>query len=387
MTLSTGTRLGPYEVLSRIGAGGMGEVYRARDTTLPRDVAIKVLLPTLANDPDRLARFSREAQWLASLNHPNIAHIHGLADADGVRAIVMELVEGPTLADRLVRGPIPLNEALTIAKQIADALEAAHEHGIIHRDLKPANIKVRPDGIVKVLDFGLAKALDPQDATSVNATMSPTMSVPATEAGVILGTAAYMAPEQARGHTIERYTDIWAFGCVLYEMLTGRSPFEGGDLAGILARVLEREPDWTRLPANVPARVRDLLRLCLEKNPKNRRRDAGDVRIDIERALSGPAAETIAAGAARASRVAWLVIAVAILAAVVLTIPRDPLSALNVGTFRTRNARGTHSSSPVRAARVRAVAQRPIHRLRRVSRWTAAALAAATERDCPDRTR
>jgi len=321
MALSAGTRLGPYEVLSRIGAGGMGEVYRARDTALHRDVAIKVLLPAIANDPDRLARFSREAQLLASLNHLNIAHIHGLADGDGVRAFVMELVEGPTLADRIVRGPIPMNEALPIAKQIAEALEAAHEHGIIHRDLKPANIKVRPDGIVKVLDFGLAKGLDPPDATSVSATMAPTMSIHATQAGIILGTAAYMAPEQARGQTIDTRADIWAFGCVLHEMLTGRPPFAGDDLAGILASVLEREPDWTRLPANVPARVRDLLRLCLEKNPKNRRRDAGDVRIDIERLLADPAAEAAAAGAARTSRVAWLVAAVAIVAAVMLTIP------------------------------------------------------------------
>jgi Tol biopolymer transport system component len=299
----------------------MGEVYRARDTTLPRDVAIKVMLPTIACDPDRLARFDREAQLLASLNHPNIAHIHGLVYADGVRAFVLEFVEGPTLADRIVRGPIPINEALPIAKQIAEALEAAHEHGIIHRDLKPANIKMRPDGIVKVLDFGLAKGLDQQDATSINATLAPTMSMHATQAGVILGTAAYMAPEQARGQTIDKRTDIWAFGCVLYEMLTGRPPFAGDDLAGLLASVLEREPDWTRLPANVPARARDLLRLCLHKNLKHRRRDAGDVRIDIEWLLAAPAPETAAAGAAHTSRVAWLAAAVAILAAVVLSIP------------------------------------------------------------------
>jgi Tol biopolymer transport system component len=322
MALSTGTRFGHYEVQARLGAGGMGEVYRARDTALHRDVAIKVLLPTVANDPDRLARFSREAQLLASLNHPNIAHIYGVVDANGVRAIVMELVEGPTLADRIVRGAIPITEALSIAKQIVEALEAAHEQGIIHRDLKPANIKVRSDGIVKVLDFGLAKALDAQDAASVNPSLSPTMSVHATQAGVILGTAAYMAPEQARGcHTIDTRTDIWAFGCVLYEMLTGRPAFEGEDLAGILASVLEREPDWTRLPANVPSRARDLLRLCLEKNPKKRRHDAGDVRIDIEWTLADPAAEAVAAGAVRTSRGAWLVAAVALLAVAILTIP------------------------------------------------------------------
>jgi hypothetical protein len=315
MTLSTGTRFGPYEVVSRLGAGGMGEVYRARDTALKRDVAIKVLLPALADDPDRLARFSREVQLLASLNHPNIAHVHGLADANGVRAFVMELVEGPTLADRVVREPIPINEALPIAKQIAEALEAAHQQGIIHRDLKPANIKVRPDGIVKVLDFGLAKALDAQDGASVSASMSPRMSVHATQSGVIVGTPAYMAPEQARGHTVDKRTDIWAFGCVLYEMLTGRPPFEGDGLAGTLACVLEHEPDWTRLPGNVPARVRDLLRLCLEKNPKNRRRDAGDLRIDIERASADPALSTVA----RPSRVAWLVGAAAIVTVAVLT--------------------------------------------------------------------
>jgi WD40 repeat protein len=315
MTLSTGTRFGPYEVVSRLGAGGTGEVYRARDTTLHRDVAIKVLLPPLVNDPDRLARFNREAQLLASLNHPNIAHVHGLADANGVRAFVMELVDGPTLADRVVRGPIPMNEALPIAKQIAEALEAAHEHGIIHRDLKPANIKVRPDGIVKVLDFGLAKALDTQDAASVDAAMSPMMFPHATQTGVMLGTAAYMSPEQARGHAIDKCTDIWAFGCVLFEMLTGRPPFEGEGLAGVLASVLEREPDWTRLPGNVPARVRDLLRLCLDKNPKNRRRDAGDLRIDIERASADPAARTVE----RPSRVAWLAGAAAIVTVAVLT--------------------------------------------------------------------
>ena len=199
----------------------MGEVYRAHDTKLNRDVAIKVLLPAVANDPDRLARFSREAQVLASLNHPNIAHIYGLEDSDGVRALVMELVEGPTLADRIAHGPIPVDEALPIAKQIAEALEAAHEQGIIHRDLKPANVKVRKDGTVKVLDFGLAKAMEPVGASSANVTMSPTISMHATQAGLILGTAAYMSPEQARGKPLDKRTDIWAFGCVLYEMLTG----------------------------------------------------------------------------------------------------------------------------------------------------------------------
>jgi serine/threonine protein kinase len=216
MTLASGTRYGPFEVIAVIGAGGMGEVYRARDTKLNRDVALKVLPESFASDPDRLARFQREAQVLASLNHPNIAHIHGLEDSGGVRALVMELVEGEDLAQRITRGAIPIDEALPIAKQIAEALEPAHEQGIIHRDLKPANIKVRPDGTVKVLDFGLAKALEATGAVSASVSMSPTITTPAmTQAGIILGTAAYMSPEQARGKPLDRRTDIWAFGCVL----------------------------------------------------------------------------------------------------------------------------------------------------------------------------
>src|SRR5262245_16776622 len=225
MAIPLGSRLGPYEILAPLGSGGMGEVYRARDTKLNRDVAIKVLLSTVANDADRLARFSREPQVLAALNHPNIAHIHGLEDSAGVPALVMELVEGPTLADRIAQGALPVEEALPIARQIAEALEAAHHIGIIHRDLKPANIKVRADGTVKVLDFGLAKALDPAGASSADATISPTLSLHATQTGVILGTAAYMSPEQARGKRVDKQTDIWAYGCVLYEMLTGRRAF------------------------------------------------------------------------------------------------------------------------------------------------------------------
>src|SRR5712692_3876280 len=235
MSLSVGTRLGPYEILSALGAGGMGEVYRARDTTLNRDIAIKVLPDLFASDPERLARFQREAQVLASLNHPNIAHIYGLEESTGVRALVMELVEGPTLANRIVQGAIPLAEALPIAKQIADGLEAAHEQGIIHRDLKPANIKVREDGTVKVLDFGLAKALDPMASSSAEAMHSPTLSVRATQAGVILGTAAYMSPEQARGRPADKRADIWAFGVVLFEMLTGTRLFHGETISDTLA--------------------------------------------------------------------------------------------------------------------------------------------------------
>jgi serine/threonine-protein kinase len=270
--LSPGTRLGGYEILSLIGSGGMGEVYRARDSRLGRDVAIKVLPSDVAADHDRLARFEREAQVLASLNHTNIANIYGVDDSSGTPALVMELVEGPTLADRIAKGPIPLDEALPIAKQIAEALETAHEQGIIHRDLKPANIKVRADGTVKVLDFGLAKAFDPVSSTAGNATMSPTLSMHATQAGMILGTAAYMSPEQARGLPVDKRSDIWAFGCVLNEMLTGRRLIEGETISDTLASVLTKEPDWTELPI----KVQRLLKSCLEKDPKRRLRDIGD---------------------------------------------------------------------------------------------------------------
>ena len=253
MGLTAGTRLGPYDILAAIGAGGMGEVYRARDRKLDRDVAIKILPEALAADPERIARFEREAKTLAALNHPNIAHIYGVEESDGVRALVMELVEGPTLADRIARGPIPLDEALPIAKQIAEALEAAHELGVIHRDLKPANVKVRDDGTVKVLDFGLAKALDPTSSIPAGLTQSPTLSLAATQAGIILGTAAYMAPEQARGKVADRRADIWAFGVVLFEMLTRRNPFDSDDLSGTLASVLKTDPDWRALPPSTPA--------------------------------------------------------------------------------------------------------------------------------------
>ncbi|MGH9385419.1 MAG: serine/threonine-protein kinase, partial [Vicinamibacterales bacterium] len=252
MAIGPGTRVGPYEVTALIGEGGMGLVYRATDTNLKRTVAIKVLPDAVAADSERLARFQREAEVLARLNHPNIAQIHGLERSDsspgsgqaGIRALVMEFVEGPTLADRIDQGPIPLGEALAIARQIAEAMEAAHELGIIHRDLKPANIKVRPDGMVKVLDFGLAKALAPADAMSASVTLSPTITSPAmmTGVGVLLGTAAYMSPEQARGKAVDKRTDIWAFGAVLYEMLTGRRAFAGDEVSEVIASVLAREP-------------------------------------------------------------------------------------------------------------------------------------------------
>jgi serine/threonine protein kinase len=301
----------------------MGEVYRATDTKLKRQVAIKTLPRSLAVDHDRLARFQREAEVLASLNHPHIAGIYGLEESAGVFALVMELVEGEDLSQRIARGAIQVDEALPIAKQIAQALAAAHEQGIIHRDLKPANIKVRADGEVKVLDFGLAKAMDPAGDSSTNLSMSPTITSPATmtSAGMILGTAAYMAPEQARGRPLDKRVDIWAFGCVFYEMLTGEPAFGGNDLAEILSRVLQREPDWTKLPAAVTARVRELLRLCLEKNVKNRRSDANDVRLDIEQALTEPEKEVRSApSGGRISRLPWIIAASAVLAAAGLAV-------------------------------------------------------------------
>ena len=284
MPLQPGTTLGPYQqVTAKIGEGGMGEVYRARDTKLDRDVALKVLPQAFTDDPDRLARFEREAKVLASLNHPNIGHIYGLEEAEGQKALVLELVEGPTLADRIKQGPIPVDEALPIAKQIAEALEAAHEQGVIHRDLKPANIKVRQDGMVKVLDFGLAKAFEPE-AGSVSASMSPTISLTAaaTQMGMVIGTAAYMAPEQAKGLTVDKRADIWAYGAVLFEMLTGKKLFEAGDVSEMLASVLIKDPDISSMGAHVPDHVRSVVRHCLVKDPKRRLRDIGDVRLAME---------------------------------------------------------------------------------------------------------
>src|ERR1700687_1725486 len=257
MPLAPGTRLGPYEILAPLGAGGMGEVYRAKDTKLGRDVAIKVLPDSFAHDAERMARFEREAQVLASLNHPHIATIHGLEESNDIRALVMELVEGPTLAERIGHQPMSLDEALPISKQIAEGLEYAHERGIIHRDLKPANVKLTADGNVKILDFGLAKALETPTPQS-NPSISPTLTLEGTRAGVILGTAAYMAPEQARGAIVDKRADIWAFGVVLYEMLTGRQPFAGETVSDTLAAVLKTEPQWDA----IPARMRPLVRRC-----------------------------------------------------------------------------------------------------------------------------
>ena len=291
MPLTVGSRLGHYDVTALIGEGGMGQVYQATDTKLNRHVALKILPEAFATDPDRLARFQREAQVLASLNHPGIAAIYGIEEANDTRALVLELVEGPTLADRIAQGPIAIDEALPVAKQIAEALEAAHEAGVIHRDLKPANIKVKEDGTVKVLDFGLAKALDttPQGDPS----QSPTLTAAATQMGVIMGTAAYMSPEQASGETTDKRSDIWSFGVVLFEMLTGQRLFTGKTVSHVLGAVLQVEPNWDTLPVPAPQALRKLLRRCLEKDRKRRLRDIGDALTELDEALTTqPTSET-----------------------------------------------------------------------------------------------
>jgi dipeptidyl aminopeptidase/acylaminoacyl peptidase len=285
--LKSGTKLGPYEILAPLGAGGMGEVYQAHDTKLGRNVAIKVLPSAFVHDPDRLSRFQREARMLAALNHPNIATIHGLEQSDGVHYLVMELVPGQTLAERVSGGALKIEEALKVAGQIAEALETAHERGVIHRDLKPANVKVTPEGRVKVLDFGLAKAFAGDGGLDFS--NAPTLTAMGTEEGKILGTPAYMSPEQARGKPVDKRTDIWAFGCVLYELLTARRAFGGETLSDTIAAVLEREPDLQVLPPATPAKIRDLLRRCLQKDSQHRLRDIGDARIEIGEALAAPA--------------------------------------------------------------------------------------------------
>ena len=326
MTLAAGTHLGSYEVLAPIGAGGMGEIYQAHDTKLGRDVAIKVLPEAFAHDSERLSRFQREAKMLAALNHPNIATIYGLEQSNGTSYLVMELVAGDTLAERIKReGAVPVEEALTICRQIAEALEAAHEKGIIHRDLKPANVKVTPEGKVKVLDFGLAKAFE-GDTANDDPSNSPTLSMAATMHGVILGTAAYMSPEQARGKAVDKRTDMWAFGCVLYELLTGKRAFRGETLQDALAAVLEREPDWQALPSSTPAKIRDLLRRCLQKDINRRFRDAADIGIEIEEVLTAPASEGQPNASAPASRpqlqqaIPWSVAAVLAIVALFVTV-------------------------------------------------------------------
>jgi Tol biopolymer transport system component len=350
LALAPGTRLGVFNISAQIGAGGMGEVYRATDSSLKRSVAIKVLPVSVAGDADRLARFQREAEVLAALNHPNIAAIYGLEKTVDFTALVMELVEGEDLSQRIARGALPLDEALPIAKQISDALEAAHEQGIVHRDLKPANIKVRADGTVKVLDFGLAKAMDVGASGSGGTggpgglSMSPTLSMHATQAGMILGTAAYMSPEQAKGRTVDKRSDVWAFGAVLYEMLTGHRVFGGEDVSDTLANVLKMEPVWERLPTEVPARVRQVLRACLHKIPKQRIGDMQSVRLALEGTFetTGPQTTVSATAGAPRGRLAWTIAVGAMLVATALATALF----LRVGETRSEPPR-VHLSVPL----------------------------------------
>ncbi len=316
MALSVGTRIGVHEIVAWLGAGGMGEVYRARDTKLGRDVALKILLPPFTADADRMARFEREARLLASLNHPHIGAIYGFEDAGNVPALVLELVDGDTLDDRVRRGPLPLSEALAVAQQIADALDAAHGAGIIHRDLKPSNIKITPDGVVKVLDFGLAKALA-AEGSGPDLSKSPTMTAHGTIAGVILGTAAYMSPEQARGRPVDKRTDIWAFGCVIFEMLTGSSAFARETVTDTIAAVVGAEPEWKSLPADTPGSIRRLLTRCLEKDARRRLHDVADARIELEDAMATPAEAAPAPTPRRWARLALLALSFGIAAALV----------------------------------------------------------------------
>jgi Tol biopolymer transport system component len=314
-----GQKFGSYEVVARLGEGGMGEVYRARDTRLGREVAIKILPAAFRSDPDRLARFDREARSLAALNHPNIAAIHGLEEQPDVAALVLELVEGDTLADRIGRGPLPVPAALGLARQIADGLDAAHERGIVHRDLKPANIMITPDGTVKVLDFGLAKVAAREDVRP-DLPQSPTLTFDGTRVGLVLGTPAYMSPEQTRGLAVDKRADIWAFGCVVYEMLTGRQAFGGATITDVLAAVLEREPDWQALPGATPAHVMRLLQRCLEKDPRRRLRDIGDARIELDAASASATAGPIDSRTPR--WLPWLIASAATLVAVALAMSR-----------------------------------------------------------------
>ena len=337
MSIAAGSRVGPYEIVSQIGAGGMGEVFRAHDVRLNRDVAIKVLPEAFAQDKERLARFRREAQVVASLNHPNIAGIFGLEESNGTAALALELVEGEDLAQHLTRGAIPVDEAIAIARQIAEGLETAHEKGFVHRDLKPANIKLTRDGAVKILDFGLAKAFENDEATSdSNLAHSPTMARPMTDAGMILGTASYMSPEQARGKPVDKRSDIWSFGVVLFEMLTGGRLFEGETVSDVLAAVLTREPDWTTLPKGTPRHLRHLLERCLERDLKQRLRDIGEARIQLVRptaaALTGSA--PVPARPARRELIAWSLLGLTFLGVIAGTFWHRPTNTVDTRVMR-----------------------------------------------------
>jgi len=361
-SLGTLRRLGPYEIVGPLGAGAMGEVYKARDPKLNREVALKVLPPLLALDPDRVARFKREAQVLAALNHPNIAAIYGLEESVGIQALVLELVDGPTLADRIGRGPLPIDEAITIGRQVADALEAAHEKGIIHRDLKPANIKIALNGTVKVLDFGLAKAW--QGASHEQLSAAPTLTATLDRERTLLGTPAYMSPEQARGRTLDKRTDIWSFGCVLFEMLTGRAAFADETVSDTIARVLERDVDWEALPPSTPVRLRGLLRRCLQKDASRRLRDIGDARIELDEVAS--VAETginqalvlDAAARHRRARMRWLGAAATLALALVMVVLLMRPAAAPAPTFRQL----TFRHGTVGAARLAADSRTVIYR-------------------------
>ncbi len=346
MPLLPGAHVGPYEIVALLGAGGMGEVYRARDTKLGREVALKILPDAFAQDPDRLARFKREAQVLASLNHPNIAAIYGLEEADGQPALVLELVEGETLAERVRRGPMPAPESLTIARQTVEALDAAHEKGIVHRDLKPANIKITPDGVVKVLDFGLAKAAA-GDAAAPDLSQMPTITVDRTRAGMILGTPAYMSPEQARGKSVGKRTDIWAFGCVLYEMLTGRAAFARETISDTIGAILEREPEWAALPSVTPPNIVRVLHHCLRKDHKRRLRDIGDARMELEEMSVAALSVGDNRPASPAARYAWwtasAMTAVAVTAVALVLAQRARLST-SIGSPGVSIERVTHDS-------------------------------------------
>ena len=375
-----GRRFGVYQVQELLGKGGMGEVYRAHDTRLGRDVAIKVLPQAFTADSQRLARFEREARVLAALNHPHIGTIHGVEESEGIRALILELVDGPTLAERLSSGPMPLKESVVVARQIADALDAAHEHGIVHRDLKPSNIKLRPDGTVKVLDFGLAKVDDPPERADGPRPSPSIIGRAVTQPGLILGTTSYMSPEQAQGHAVDKRADVWAFGCVVYEMLTGTRAFEGQGVADTMSLILRGEPDWNQLPTSVPLPLEQVLRRCLEKDRRRRRRDIADIRQDIDDALTRPSEPSLPRTVRRVSSVAALILTVAAIAGTLgwRSRPETPAAvrrfAVPLGSNQNYTSEGRHvvTISPDGSALVYVANSRLF--LRRLDQLTASAI-------------